>query len=168
LDLKILKSIIFIVPIGLVTIPAQSQVLERNQTSSGSNSSFTYSITSRYGVTTAAEGTPNLRVSAKGTLNLKEDSVITNKAGNVGGDTSAVIQTTPNGTSVYLQGIEANNNYIIDEGTSFEASVETTDPDGNPSKGTASAVASHSLTLSIVNGNSTFVNTLRENFEGAQ
>lgn len=145
-----------------------AQVLERTQTSSGSSSVFSYSITSSYGVSTSADATPNLLVSTEANLVLKEDSVITNKAGNIGGNTSAVIQNTPNGSNIDLQGIEANNEFVLDEGTSFRASLETSELDGNPSKGQANASAYHTLTLTVTNNNSSFINAVRSNFEGAE
>lgn len=154
--------------ISFLIIPdCYSQVLERNQTSSGSSSVFSYSITSSYGVSTSADATPNLLVDTEAILVLKEDSVITNRAGQIGGNTSAVIQTTPNGSNIDLRGIEANNEFVLDEGTSFRASLETSELDGNPSKGQANASAYHTLTLTVTNNNSSFINAVRSNFEGA-
>ena len=148
-------------------LPAFSQVLERTQSNSGTSTTFSYSITSSYGTTTSAEASPNLIVDTEAILNLKEDSVITNKAGAIGGATGAVIETTPTGTNVNLSGIEANNQFLIDEGTSFRASLKTSEPDGKPSNGKASASAFHTLTLTVTSNSTSFINTLRENFEGA-
>lgn len=162
------KYILILIGFSLLPIiQVKSQVLERNLTSSGSKTVFSYAITSTYGVSTAADATPNLIVDTEAVLNLKEGTVITNRAGNIGGNTSAVIQATPNGTNVNLQGIEADNNYLIDNGTSFKASLKTSDIDGAPSKGSASATASHSLTLTVTNNSTSFINSIRENFEGA-
>ena len=152
----------------LDTPKSHSQLLQRSQTSSGSSSVFSYSITSSYGVSTSAEATPNLSVDTEANLVLKEDSVITNRAGAIGGNTGAVITTTPNSTNVNLSGIEANNNFLLDEGTSFRAALETSELDGNPAKGTASASAFHTLTLTITNNNTSFINAIISNFEGAQ
>ena len=145
-----------------------SQVLQRSQTSSGSSSVFSYSITSSYGVNTSASATSNLSVDTEANLVLKEDSVITNKAGDIGGSTSAVITTTPPSTNVDLFGIEATNEFLLDEGTSFRAALQTSEIDGNPSEGQASAGAFHTLTLTITNNNSSFVNAVISNFEGAE
>ncbi len=163
---KVTRSAFFTILL-FAGLPAFSQVLERTQTNSGTNTSFTYSITSSYGATTSADASPNLIVNTEAILNLKEDSVITNTAGSIGGSTGAVIETTPNGTNVNLTGIEANNKFLIDEGTSFKASLTTSEPDGNPSNGNATAQAFHTLTLTVTNNNTSFINTLRENFEGA-
>ena len=162
-------SILFLAVSSLLLSPVSySQVLERNQTSSGSTSTFSYSITSNYGVSTSANATPNLIVDTEAILLLKEDSVITNRAGQIGGNTSAVIETTPNGSNIDLRGIEANNTFVLDEGTSFRASLKTSELDGNPSKGDANASAYHTLTLTVNNGNSSFINSVRSNFEGAE
>ena len=144
-----------------------SQVLQRSQTSSGSTSVFSYSITSSYGVMTSATATPNLTVNTEAKLVLKEDSVITNKAGAIGGNTGAVITTTPTSTNVNLTGIEADNTFVLDKGTSFRAALETSELDGNPSIGEASASAFHTLTLTVNSNNSSFVNAIISNFEGA-
>lgn len=146
-----------------------AQVIERGSTNSGSSSVFSYSITSTYGVNTSADATANLIVDTEAILNLKEDSYITNKAGAIGGETSAVITTTPNGSTVSLSGISADNKYLIDQGTSFKAALKTRgDGDGEPSKGSAQASASHTMTLAVTNNQSSFYNTLREIFDGAE
>lgn len=155
---------------GLVfasTIATHAQVLERNNTNFGSNRTFSYSIQSTYGVTTSAQATPNLRVETEAVLNLQKDSYLTNKAGAVGGNTGAVFTTTPNGTNVQLTGITADNKFLIDTGTSFRSALTTSEQDGQPSNGTASATATHTMTVTVSNGESSFFNTLRQNFEGA-
>jgi hypothetical protein len=144
-----------------------AQVLERNNTSFGSNKSFTYSVQSTYGVTTNVNASSNLKVFADAVLNLQKDSYITNSAGKVGdGGTTATFNTSPNGTTVALTGITADNKFLIDAGTSFKASVESVTQDGNQYVGTATANATHTLTLSVNNGESSFFNTLKENFSG--
>jgi hypothetical protein len=148
--------------------PSNAQVLERNNTSYGTNRNFSYSVQSTYGVSTTANASPNLRVETEAILNLKEDSQLTNKAGAIGGGTGAVFQNTPNGSNVSLTGITADNKFLLDSGTSFRAAITTTEPDGQPSVGNASATASHSLTVTVTDGETSFFNTLRENFEGAQ
>jgi hypothetical protein len=147
---------------------SQAQVLERNNTNYGTNRVFSYSVQSSYGVNTSANASPNLKVETEAILNLKEDSQLTNKAGAVGGGTGAVFQNTPNGSNVQLTGITADNIFLIDSGTQFRAALTTTEVDGQPSIGNASATASHSLTVTVNNGETSFFNTLRQNFEGAQ
>jgi len=69
---------------------------------------------------------------------------------------------------VSLTGITADNKFLLDSGTSFRAAITTTEPDGQPSVGNASATASHSLTVTVTDGETSFFNTLRQNFEGGQ
>jgi hypothetical protein len=160
------------VPILAVTLlPAnvvRAQVIERTNTNAGTNRVFSYSIQSTYGVQTSANASPNLRVDTEAVLNLKEDSYLTNKAGDLGGGTGAVFVTTPNGSNVQLNGITADNLFLIDSGTRFRTSLTTTEPDGQPSVGQASATATHTMTISVTDGQSSFYNTLRQNFEGVQ
>lgn len=144
---------------------SQAQILERTSTNSGTNRVFTYSIQSTYGTQTSADATPNLKVETEAVLNLKEDSFLTNTAGDVGGSTSAVFTTTPTGSNVVLTGITANNQFLLDNGTSFRSALTSTEPDGQPSVGSASATASHTMTITVSDGTSSFLNTLRENFE---
>ena len=147
------------------TYVVSAQVLERNNTNFGSNKVFSYSIQSTYGVSTSANASPNLRVDTEAILNLKEDSYLTNTAGEVGGGTGAIFQTTPNGSNVSLTGITADNKFLLDTGTTFRAALTTTNVDGEPSIGNASATASHSLTVTVTDGESSFFNTIRSNFE---
>ena len=152
----------------LGTMASQAQVLEETITNSGTNRVFQYAIQSTYGTQTSADATSNLLVEAEAILNLKEDSFLTNTAGDVGGNTSAVFTTTPTGSNVVLSGITANNQYLLDTGTSFRTALTSTEPDGQPSIGQASATASHSMTITVTDGTTSFVNTLRENFEAPE
>lgn len=148
--------------------PAKAQILEKNSTNQGTNKTFSYTIQSSYGVNTSANASPNLRVDTEAVLNLDKGSFVTNKSGAVGGDTSAVFTATPNGANISLTGITADNKFLIDTGTKFRAALQTTDLDGQPSVGNASASATHSLTVSVTNAESSFSNYLRSNFAGAQ
>lgn len=152
----------------LGTMASQAQVLEETITNSGTNRVFQYAIQSTYGTQTSADATSNLLVEAEAILNLKEDSFLTNTAGDVGGNTSAVFTTTPTGSNVVLSGITANNQYLLDTGTSFRTALTSTEPDGQPSIGQASATATHSMTITVTDGTTSFVNTLRENFEAPE
>ena len=147
---------------------SQAQILERTVTNSDTNRVFQYSVQSTYGTQTSADATPNLRVETEAVLNLKEDSFLTNTAGDVGGNTSAVFTTTPTGSNVVLSGITANNQFLLDTGTSFRTALTSTEPDGNPSIGSASATATHTMTITVSDGTSSFLNTLRENFEAPE
>lgn len=152
---------------SLLPTATRAQVLESSKTNWGSNRVFSYAVTTTYGVNTSVQASPNVKTKAEAVLNLKEDSVVTNTAGDIGGNTSAVIVTTPGGTTANLSGITANNEFYIDNGTTFHASAETDEQDGEPQNANVSATASHTLTLTITNNETAFYNTLRENFEGA-
>ena len=153
---------------ALVGLPAKAQLLERSNTNWGTNRIFSYAITTTYGTNIVVDASPNVITKAEAVLNIKEDSVITNAAGAIGGETGATIVTTPTGTSAQLTGITADANFILDEGTRFYTSAESGVQDGKPQRANVSATASHSMTLTITNNESAFYNTLRENFEGAQ
>ena len=152
---------------ALVGLPAKAQVLERSNTNWGTNRIFSYAITTTYGTNISVDASPNVITKAEAVLKIKEDSVITNAAGSIGGETGATIVTTPTGTSAQLTGITADANFILDEGTRFYTSVESGIQDGQPQRANVSATASHSMTLTITNNENSFYNTLRENFEGA-
>lgn len=148
--------------------PSIAQVIEKSSTNAGSSRTFTYSIQSTYGTQTSANASPNLRVETEAVLNLQRGSYITNKAGDIGGSTSAVFSASPGGTNVQLTGISADNLFLIDSGTRFRTALTTTNPDGQPSIGQASATATHSMILTVADTQSSFYSTLRQNFEGAQ
>ena len=152
---------------ALIGLPAKAQVLERSNTNWGTNRIFSYAITTTYGTNISVDASPNVITKAEAVLNIKEDSVITNAAGAIGGETGATIVTTPTGTSAQLTGITADANFILDEGTRFYTSAESGVQDGEPQRANVSATASHTMTLTITNNENSFYNTLRENFEGA-
>ena len=152
---------------ALAGLPTKAQVLERSNTNWGTNRIFSYAITTTYGTNINVDASPNVITKAEAVLNIKEDSVITNAAGSIGGETGATIVTTPTGTSAQLTGITADANFILDEGTSFYTSAQSGVQDGKPQRANVSATASHSMTLTITNNENSFYNTLRENFEGA-
>ena len=148
-------------------IPVKAQLLERSNTNWGTNRIFSYAITTTYGTNIVVDASPNVITKAEAVLKIKEDSVITNAAGSIGGETGATIITTPTGTSAQLTGITADANFILDEGTRFYTSAESGIQDDQPQRANVSATASHSMTLTITNNENSFYNTLRENFEGA-
>ena len=78
--LGICLSILFNLGTG---IAAHSQLLERSNTNWGTSRVFSYAVTTTYGTTTSIDASPN--VIAEAILNLKEYSVVTNKAGAAGG-----------------------------------------------------------------------------------
>ena len=146
-------------------MPAHAQLLERTSSNWGTNRVFSYAVTTTYGTNINVDASPNVITKAEAVLNLKEDSVITNTAGSIGGETGATIITTPTGTTANLTGITANADFIMDEGTRFYTSAESGEQDGNAQRANVSATASHTMTVQITNSDTSFYNTLRENFE---
>ena len=165
------RSAVKLLPLFLVLSvhnSSSAQVLERNNTSSGSTRNFTFQITSTYGVTTSANASPNLKVDTEAVLVLQKDSYLTNAAGKVGGSTGVTFTTTPSGSNIQLSGITADNRFLIDSGTKFRTALTTSEQDGQPSIGNATASAFHSMALTVTDTQSAFVNSIRQNFEGLQ
>lgn len=150
---------------AMIGMPANAQLLETARTNWGTNRVFSYAVTTTYGTNISIDASPNVIANAEAELVIKEDSVIQNTAGKVGGSTGAVITTSPTGTTASLTGITADTNFILDEGTRFYASAESGESDGENQRANVSATASHTMTLSITNNENSFYNTLRENFE---
>ena len=156
----------FLLP-ALIGMPVNAQLLERSNTNWGTNRVFSYSVQTTYGTNISIDASPNVKTKAEAELLIKEDSVIQNTAGDIGGNTGASIVTTPTGTTANLTGISVNTNFILDKGTRFYAFAESGDEDGEAQRANVSATANHSVTVSITNNENSFYNTLRETFEGA-
>lgn len=144
----------------LATVPAFSQAQGQISTTAGSKNTFSYTIQSTYGVTTTVNSSPNFIVDNEATLLLKQGSFVTNKFGDDSGKANAVFTATPTGGSVNLEGITGKNLLLIDDGTMFRSSIRSVDPkDFNPNYGTnasASALGTHTSTLLVEKGESTF------------
>ena len=63
---------------SLLPTATRAQVLESSKTNWGSSRVFSYAVTTTYGVNTSVQASPNVKTKAEATLNLKEDSVVTN------------------------------------------------------------------------------------------
>ena len=98
---------------SLLPTTAKAQVLERSNTNWGTSRVFSYAVTTTYGVNTSVQASPNVKTKAEATLNLKEDSVVTNTAGDIGGNTSAVIVTTPGGQPQTCRVLLQTMNFIL-------------------------------------------------------
>jgi len=152
----------------LAAAPAFSQAQGQTSTSSGSKNTFSYTIQSTYGVTTTANSNPNFIVDNEAVLLLKQGSFVTNKFGDDSGKANAVFTATPTGSSVNLEGITGKNLLLIDDGTMFRSSIRSVDPkDFNPNYGgnaSASALATHTSTLLVEKGESTFSQSFTTSF----
>lgn len=147
--------------------PIQILAQQTQNISTGTKESFSYSIQNTFGVTTSASGSSNLEINNEAVLKIKAGSTIQNSVG-AKDDSEASIKyiATPTGGNIDLKNIEANNNYIIDEGTSFRSTMKTiANPDPNKSMtGNASASAVQTMTITVDRSSSTFFNSFSSNF----
>ena len=152
----------------LAAAPAYSQAQGQTSSTGGSKNTFSYTIQSTYGVTTTANANPNFIVDNEAILLLKQGSFVTNKFGDDSGKANAVFTATPTGSSVNLEGITGKNLLLIDDGTMFRSSIRSVDPkDFNPNYGTsasASALGTHTSTLLVEKGESTFSQSFATSF----
>lgn len=140
--------------------------LQESRKSGGSQNTFSYQIKTTYGATTSAQVSGNLKAETEAVLRLKSGTVITNKLGDENGNSSAVFVATPNGGNVDLKGITGENIFLIDDGTYFKAkleSVEGSDSSVN-SSGSASATATHTTSVIVEKGDTSYQNTFQQTF----
>lgn len=161
------SAVIIALPLVSMTVHAQQLPgLRETRSSSGSQSTFSYRIQTTYGTTTSIQVTGNVKADAEAVLKLKSGSKITNKMGDAAGNASAVFVATPTGGNVDLKGITGENMFLIDDGTYFRSSVAA-DGLANPAStvlGTASATATHTTTVTVERGTTTFENFFEQTF----
>lgn len=134
--------------------------------SSGNQNVFSYRIQTTYGTTTSAQVSGNMTAETEAILKLKAGTKITNKMGDDNGNASAVFIATPNGGNVDLKGITGENMFLIDDGTTFRSSLKTADnlDPSITSTGTASATATHSTSVIVEKGSTTYENYYQQTF----
>jgi len=140
--------------------------LQDSRKSSGNANKFSYHIQTTYGTTTSAQVTGNMKAETEAVLRLKSGTIITNKMGDDNGNATAVFVATPTGGNVNLTGITGENIFMIDDGTYFRSSLETVgspDPSIN-STGTASATATHTTSIMVEKGETSYQNTYDQTF----
>lgn len=144
----------------------QTPGLRETRKSGSSQSTFSYRIQTTYGATTSAQVSGNLEAETEAVLKLKSGSKVTNKVGDDNGNASAVFVVTPNGGNVELKGVTGENIFLIDDGTMFRAKLSTIDnPDPSVSSvGSASATATHSTSVIVEKGATTFENYFEQTF----
>lgn len=147
-------------------LPIKAQQQTSTSTNGGTRSTFSYSVQSTYGVTTSANASSNFKVDNEAILKLKSGSFVTNKFGNDSDKASAVFTATPTGANVDFDGIAAKNLLLIDDGTYFRSTLQSVDkPDPTLStQASASALATHTSTIMVERGESTFTQTLSTTF----
>lgn len=152
--------------LSFLSAPTLAQVQSQVNASNGTKNTFSYVIQSTYGVTTQANASPNFVVENEAILKLKQGSFVTNKFGNDDGTANAVFTATPTGGSVDLSGITGKNLLLIDDGTSFRSymrSVDNPNPDFSVNA-SASALATHTSSLTVEKGESSFSQTFTNSF----
>ena len=118
------------------------------------------------GVSTSADVTENLEVNNQANLVLAPGSTIQDEIGDENQSVTGDFVITPTGSSLDIKGLQAKNNYIIDEGTYFFSEMKTVD-DPNPeiaTNGNASSNLVHSMTITIDQTNSSFTSSFSESF----
>ena len=151
--------VLFVFTLAAAT-PSLAQLQSQTSSNTGKKNTFSYTIQSTYGVITSASSSPNFIIDNEAVLLLKQGSFVTNKFGDDNGGANAVFTATPTGSTVNLEGITGKNLLLIDDGTMFRSSLRSVDPkDFNPEFGStasASAMATHTSTLLVEKGESTF------------
>jgi len=140
--------------------------VQNTKKSDGNQNNFSYRIQTTYGTSTSAQVSGNMTADVEAVLKLKAGTKITNKMGDDSGNASAVFIATPNGGNVDLKGITGENMFLIDDGTAFRSSLKTID-NLNPnitSTGSASATATHSTSVIVEKGATTFENYYQQTF----
>ena len=143
---------------------AQLGGIQRNMGVS-QKSTFSYTIRSTIGTQTSAQVSGNIIADTEAVLNLKSGGKIANKIGDANGNASAVFDIRPNGSSVNIQGISGENLFLIDDGTTFKASLKS-DPniESSSSTGQASAIGFQSTTINVEKGTNSYVSSFQEAF----
>jgi len=165
-----IRTLLALISLTVAASPASVLAQAQGQTSgtTGSKSTFSYSIQSTYGVTTSANSNANFIVDNEAVLLLKQGSFVTNKFGDDSGNAKAVFLATPTGSGVDLQGITGKNLLLIDDGTMFRSSLRSVDPENyNPEFGgvaSGSALATHTSTVVVEKSESTFSQSFTTSF----
>jgi hypothetical protein len=141
---------------------------QTNSIQTGSTNSLKVSLSNTIGVTTSADSTDNLEIENQAVLILEPGSSIQDSFGEgdeQGQSVSASFDISPNGSSVGIAGLQAENNYIIGEGTYFSSTMKTKDEENTTAiKGDASAGLYHDMTLKIDQTVSSFTSSFSQNF----
>ena len=134
--------------------------------SSGSSNKMKITLSNTMQVTTSANTTSNMVVDNEGALFIEPGSTIQDSFGDETGKITGELIVTPTGSNFELNGISAQNNYIIGEGTYFKSSmksIENPDPD-IPLTGNASSGITHNMVLDVEQINSSFTTSFSSRF----
>ena len=160
-----LKRIIPLLLISANIIPA-CYAQTSNSLSTGSSNRLSISLSNTMGVRTTADATSNVEVDNEAVLILDPESKIQDSFDSSGEGISGDFVVSPNGASFDITGLQAENNYIIGEGSFFKSKMKSLeDPDPTkPIKGNASALLIHDMTLTVDQTNSSFTQAFSTDF----
>ena len=145
-----------------------NQTLANSQESfsSGNSNKMKITLSNTMQVTTSANTTSNMVVDNEGALFIEPGSTIQDSFGDETGNITGELIVTPTGSNFEINGISAQNNYIIGEGTYFKSSmksIENPDPD-IPLTGNASSGITHNMVMDVEQVNSTFTTSFSSSF----
>ena len=134
--------------------------------SSGSSNKMKITLSNTMQVTTSANVSSNMVVDNEGALFIEPGSTIQDSFGDETGKITGELIVTPTGSNFELNGISAQNNYIIGEGTYFKSSLKSIDnPDPDiPLTGNSSAGITHNMVMDVEQVNSTFTTSFSSSF----
>ena len=137
-----------------------------NSLSTGSSNRLSISLSNTMGVRTTADAISNVEVDNEAVLILDPESKIQDSFDSSGEGISGDFVVSPNGASFDITGLQAENNYIIGEGSFFKSKMKSLeDPDPTkPIKGNASALLIHDMTLTVDQTNSSFTQAFSTDF----
>ena len=160
-----LKRIIPLLFISANIIPA-CYAQTSNSLSTGSSNRLSISLSNTMGVRTTADAISNVEVDNEAVLILDPESKIQDSFDSSGEGISGDFVVSPNGASFDITGLQAENNYIIGEGSFFKSKMKSLeDPDPTkPIKGNASALLIHDMTLTVDQTNSSFTQAFSTDF----
>ena len=120
---KLILSFIFSLNFFLFDSNAQTS----NSLSTGSSNRLSISISNTMGVRTTANATSNVEVNNEAVLILDPESKIQDSFDSSGEGISGDFVVSPNGASFDIKGLQAENNYVIGEGSYFKSTMKSLD-----------------------------------------
>ena len=137
-----------------------------NSISTGSTNRLSVSLSNTMGVSTTADSLGNVDINNEANLVILPGSEITESFDSEGEGVTGEFIISPNGANFSIQGLQAENKYLIGEGTSFKSKM-TNKEDGDPEaliKASASSQLVHSMTLTVDQSNTSFTQAFSSAF----
>ena len=123
------------------TKPSFSQSLVNQGITDSKSDSVSYTLKNVIGTSATGSFSGDVKLFSNSIINIKKDSFIQNRFG--GDDGSASLSYSDLGETKFLQieGIDAENEFILDEGTSFVSSIESGESSGEQENNTGTTNA---------------------------